>query len=374
MSRLASLDRRRLAQAVLVAGLLVYPLFASRFWSVSIGAHSLILGIVALSLIFLAGYGGMVSFAQTAIAGVAAYTTALLTVPKLPQQIVLIPVAPHLPAFLVVPVALLAATGTALLFGLIAVRSTGIYLMMLTVALGVGFFYLAEQNYAIFGGHGGIPEVVSPIGYTSENPALFYYICLFCAGVLYLAVKYLVRTPFGLALQGVRDNPRRMRALGYWVGLHRVAAFGVAGFIAGVGGVLSVWYNGGISPGSVDLTRVLEILIIAVIGGLAFPEGAFIGALAFVLVDTFASSVPTIGIPLLGQFSFRERFNTLIGLTFLLIVLFSPNGLIGIGQRLVSWWSSRRSDTPPPAARAPSGPPVESGTTTPPLVGPASEP
>ena len=143
----------------------------------------------------------------------------------------------------------------------------------------------------------------------------------------------------------------------------------------GIGAVtLSVWYNGGISPGSVDLTRVLEILIIAVIGGLAFPEGAFIGALAFVLVDTFASSVPTIGIPLLGDFSFRERFNTLIGLTFLLIVLFSPNGLIGIGQRLVSWWSSRRSNTHPPAARAQLGPPVEPGTTTPPLVDPASEP
>jgi branched-chain amino acid transport system permease protein len=326
MSRLRS---RRVAWAALVAVLVVFPAVTSRFWTVSIGAHALILGIIALSLIFLAGYGGMVSLAQTAIAGVGAYATAILTVPHLPQQILAIPVAPHWSALIAVPVALLLATGVGLLFGWIAVRSQGIYLLMLTVALGVGFFYLAEENYDFFGGHGGVPEVVSPIGYTSENPALFYYICLVAAAAVYLGVRYLVRTPFGLVLQGIRDNPRRMRALGYWVGLHRVVAFGLAGFIAGIGGVLTVWYNGGISPGTVDLTRILELLIIAVIGGMAYPEGAFVGALAFVLVDTFASSLPSI-----GGFDFRERFNTLIGVTFLLIVLFSPNGLIGIGQGL----------------------------------------
>ncbi len=333
------LTPRRIALAAFVAVLLVFPLFVTRFWSVTIGAHALILGIIALSLIFLAGYGGMVSLAQTAIAGVAAYLTALLTVPNLPQQILAIPVEPHWPAYLAVPTALAAATATGLLFGLIAVRSQGIYLLMLTVALGVGFFYLAEANYDFFGGHGGIPEVVSPIGYTSQNPVLFYYISLASAAVLYLGVKYLVRTPFGLALQGIRDNPRRMRALGYWVGLHRIVAFGIAGFIAGVGGVLTVWYNGSISPGTIDLTRVIELLIIAVVGGMAFPEGAFVGALAFVLVDTFASSLPSIG----DVFNFRERFNTLIGLTFLLVVLFSPNGLIGIGQGLAARLHRRRS-------------------------------
>ena len=329
---------RGLAIGVFLAVLIAFPLFASRYWSVSIAAHSLILGIIALSLIFLAGYGGMVSLAQTAVAGVASYAVAILTVPRLPQQILAIPVPPHWPEYLAVPVALLAATGVGLLFGWIAVRSQGIYLLMLTVALGVGFFYLAEQNYDYFGGHGGIPEVRASFGYTSENPTLFYYICLASAAVLYLGVRYLVRTPFGLALQGIRDNPRRMRALGYWVGLHRVVAFGVAGFIAGVGGVLTVWYNGSISPGTVDLTRVIELLIIAVLGGLVYPEGAFVGALAFVLVDTYASSLPDI-----GEFSFRERFNTLIGLSFVLVVLFSPNGLIGIGQGLLARWRRWRS-------------------------------
>src|SRR3990172_8077815 len=236
MSRLSP---RGLAIGVFLAVLIAFPLFASRYWSVSIAAHSLILGIIALSLIFLAGYGGMVSLAQTAVAGVASYAVAILTVPRLPQQILAIPVPPHWPEYLAVPVALVAATGVGLLFGWIAVRSQGIYLLMLTVALGVGFFYLAEQNYDYFGGHGGIPEVRASFGYTSENPTLFYYICLASAAVLYLGVRYLVRTPFGLALQGIRDNPRRMRALGYWGGLHRVAAFAIAGFMAGGGGGLT---------------------------------------------------------------------------------------------------------------------------------------
>lgn len=366
MRRLAT---RPIAILALVAALLIYPHVAPGFWSVSIGANALILGIIALSLVFLAGYGGMVSLAQTAVAGLAGYLVALLTAARLPQQILAIPVAPNWPAHLAVPMALAAATAMGLLFGLIAVRSQGIYLMMLTVALGVGFFYLTNANYDYFGGHGGIPEVVSPIGYTSGNPVLFYYICLLSAAILYLGVRYLVRTPFGLALQGIRDNPRRMRALGYWVGLHRVVAFGIAGFIAGVGGVLTVWYNGSISPGTVDLTRIIDLLIIAVVGGLVFPEGAFVGALAFVLVDTFASSVPA-----LGDFSFRERFNTLIGLTFLLVVLFSPNGLIGVGQRLAGSWSRRRSGAGPSAERRTAhGPPAEAEPAKPPLADAAPE-
>jgi branched-chain amino acid transport system permease protein len=124
-------------------------------------------------------------------------------------------------------------------------------------------------------------------------------------------------------MQGIRDNPRRLTALGFWTGLHQVAAFGVAGFIAAVGGVLSLWYNGGISPGSIGVTAMVNILIIAVIGGLGHPKGAFIGALLFVLIQNFAIDLVS-----------RERFNTLIGMTFLVIVLVSPDGLIGLWQRI----------------------------------------
>jgi branched-chain amino acid transport system permease protein len=123
---------------------------------------------------------------------------------------------------------------------------------------------------------------------------------------------------------GTRDDARRMSSLGYNVMLHRVAAFGVAGFIASVGGVLALWYHGGISPGSIGMTATVGVLIAAVIGGLGHPRGAFIGALVFVLVQTFA-------VNLVGS----DRFNTLIGLVFLAIVMASPDGLLGLWRRWI---------------------------------------
>ena len=134
------------------------------------------------------------------------------------------------------------------------------------------------------------------------------------------------RAPFGLALQAIRDNPRRMRALGFDVAAHRVAAYALAGVIAALGGVLLVWFNGRISPGTIGVDRLIDILVIAVVGGVGHPAGAFLGAIFFVLLDTFA-------IDIVGA----ERFNTLIGVLFLAIVLFSPDGLLGL------WEKARRS-------------------------------
>jgi branched-chain amino acid transport system permease protein len=139
------------------------------------------------------------------------------------------------------------------------------------------------------------------------------------AAASYLAVIYLARSTFGLTLQAIRDNARRMNALGFWVNLHRVIAHAVAGLIAAVGGLLYVWMNGRVSPGTIDIGPVIDILVIAVIGGLRHPVGPFIGAILFVLMKNFA-------IDLISP----ERFNTFIGLIFLAIVLVSPDGLLGL--------------------------------------------
>jgi branched-chain amino acid transport system permease protein len=155
-------------------------------------------------------------------------------------------------------------------------------------------------------------------------PVPFYFLALTCSLAGYLLIKWLVRTPFGIALQGVRDNPRRMSALGYDVVAHRVAAYAVAGLLAAVGGILFVWYNGLITPNSVGTGWLINILVIAVLGGMKHPIGAFIGAIVFVLLQTFA-------IDLID----RERFNLVIGGVFLAIVLFSPDGLLGL-------WAMRR--------------------------------
>jgi hypothetical protein len=134
--------------------------------------------------------------------------------------------------------------------------------------------------------------------------------------VLYLAA-------FGLALQATRDNQRRMRAIGFDVRAVKVMAYFLAGLIAGVAGVLYVWFNGRISPGTVSVAETIGILVIAVIGGLRHPVGPFLGAAIYVLLKTFA-------IDLIGA----ARFNTLIGLVFLVIVFVSPDGVLGLWERL----------------------------------------
>ena len=142
--------------------------------------------------------------------------------------------------------------------------------------------------------------------------------------VVYAAVRYIVRTPFGLTLQGVRDDPVRMSSLGYNVPLHRTLAFGFAAFLASLAGVLFVWWNDHVDPTSFGLQQIVNLLIVCVIGGLYRPEGAWVGAFAFVLISNYTQGVT---MPVVGG-----SFNTLLGLIFLVIVLLSPGGLLGIWE------------------------------------------
>ncbi len=312
--------RRVEARHVLVLlAALVYPWVATPFFTFQIGAQSLALGLIALSLTFLAGYGGMVSLAQMTVAGIAGYMYAIFATSGTDISL-------RWPWGLAVVLALVIATACGTLIGWFSVRTEGIYTIMITLAIGVAFYYLAQQNYSLFNGFQGFQSVMTPAvgGVELRAPLPFYYLALFWALAGYFVVAYLLRAPFGVALQGIRDNPRRMSALGFNVTAHRVAAYSVAGLIAAVGGVLMVWYNGLVSPGSVGTSWLINILIIAVLGGMRHPIGPFIGAVVFVLLQNFA-------VDLVG----RERFNLLIGGVFLVIVLFSPDGLLG-------WWAHGR--------------------------------
>jgi branched-chain amino acid transport system permease protein len=305
-----------LGQVLVALFLLAYPLVATPFWTVQVGAQSLQLGIIALSLMFLGGYGGMVSLAQLTVAGAAGYAVAIFGVSNLGLG---------WPWWIVIPLALAIATSIAALIGLIAMRTAGIYTIMITLAIGMALFYLAQQNYSIFNGFNGFSQVAPPdlFGVDWRAPLPHYYLSLGVAALCYSAVVYLARSTFGLTLQAIRDNARRMRALGYDVNRHRVMGYAIAGFIAALGGVLQVWYNTRISPGTISLTPLINILIIAVLGGMRHPIGPFIGAVVFVLLQNFA-------IDLID----RERFNTLIGAVFLAAVLFSPDGVLGLWDRV----------------------------------------
>jgi branched-chain amino acid transport system permease protein len=317
----ASLERVGVGNLVLGALLLIYPAIASEFFLIQIGAYSLIWGMVALSLMMLAGYGGMVSMAPISIAGIAGYTVAIFGLNHTGVH------GFGWPFWILVPFAVMLAALVSALIGVISNRTEGIYTIMITLAVATGLFYFTQQNYALFNGHSGFAGIDAPkfwgIDWRASVP--FYYLCLGCAAFSYAAVLYASRSTYGLTLQAVRDNARRMRALGYDVTRHKVVAYFYAGLIAGLGGVLLVWFNGRISPGTISVSAAINVLVIAVIGGIRHPIGPFLGAVVVVMIQTFA-------IDIVGA----ERYNTLIGLIFLVIVFVSPDGLLGLWEKVQS--------------------------------------
>ena len=315
--------------AALILGflLLILPLVANGFFLSEVFGATFILGTIALSLMFLAGYGGMVSLMQLTIAGLAGYMVAVFGASGSAN------ISLFWPWWVAAPLALAVATLFGTIGGALAVRTEGIYTIMITLAIAAAFFYFTNQNWDLFNGHTGISSVATPrfwgVDWRADVP--FYYLCLAVAVLCFAAVTYVSRAPFGLALQGVRDNPRRMAALGFDVRAHRIAAYALASFIAALAGVLQVWNYRQIAPGSVAVDRAIDILIIAVIGGVTRPIGAYIGALIFVLLRTFTLDV-LVALGLDGN-----RFRLLIGIGFLLIVFWSPDGVIGLWER----WRAR---------------------------------
>ncbi|MCA3565479.1 MAG: branched-chain amino acid ABC transporter permease [Methylocystis sp.] len=303
--------------------LVAMPMIASNFVLFQIFGWTFILGMISLSLMFLAGYGGMVSLIQMTVGALAGYLVAILGTSGVPT------ISLGWPWWLYIPAAIIVAALFGTLVGALAVRTEGIYTIMITLAIASAFFYFTRQNYGLFNGYTGFNNVVPPalFGIDWRQPAPFYYLTLACASLAYFAVVYVSRSPFGLALQGVRDNPRRMSALGFSVTAHRILAYTFSSVIAAVGGILLVWQNAQVSPGTAGIPQVIDILVIAVVGGIKRPIGPFIGALIYVLLRVYSPDV------LLAFGLSGERFKLLIGLGFLVIVFFSPDGVLGLWEK-----------------------------------------
>jgi branched-chain amino acid transport system permease protein len=333
MNRLAT-PERTVGLAVLVIAALA-PVLFSTYWVSALLTQILLLGIIAASLTFLSAYGGMVSLAQVAIYGIAGFVAGNATTSD--SKGLNLGWNPWVGAILGVAI----GTGIALVFGALACRSVGIYFLMITLTFGVIanlFFGQVTQ----LSGFGGISGITTPglLGSADGHPNRLYYVALALSVLVYALLRYLVRTPFGLTLQGLRDDPVRMSSLGYHVALHRTLAFGFAGFIASLGGILFVWWNGHIDPASIDIGRMVSVLAIAVIGGLYRLEGAWIGSFIYVILNNYLQTISWIG----------PRFDTVIGIIFLVIVLVSPAGVMGIWERLVGLLRSRDpggGSTPP---------------------------
>ena len=307
------------ALALIVALSFPFIVDRPRFWLPNIGIRSLWLGIIAMSLVFMKRYVGLLSLAQVAIAGVSAYGVGFIMV-KL-----------ELPFLLGAAVGIVAGTLVSVLIGLIAARTKAIYFLMITLAIGQVFYSWASQSIEVTNARRGLAPVERPeLGFLDlTNIQTFYYFALILAIVCYLLCRYMASSTFGLTLQGIRDAPDRMRALGYNVFGYRIAAMAFAGFIASIGGILMVLDRNQVDPNVVSLNATLDVLVVAVIGGIGSLGGVFVGAVVLTLLSNFSQN-------------FTDRYMTLTGLVFILVLLFAPTGLAGVWQQVRRLVSRRR--------------------------------
>jgi branched-chain amino acid transport system permease protein len=314
---------RNLVAALGVVVLLAVPIFDTGFFVSFVLTRTVILGLAASTIIFLSSYAGMVSLAQLLFVGIAGFMVGNAA-GEAGSRGLKLGWDPWLAALF----ALVITAAAALLLGALSSRTSGIYFLMLTLTYAViGYYFFGQVT--TFSGFGGITGIRPP-SFLDGEPARFYYLCVGLAVFAYIGFRSLASTPFGLALQGVRDDSVRMASLGFNVALQRTLAFTLAGFVAGVAGVLNIWWNGQIDPTSISIGPTLDLLIVAVIGGIAHLEGAWLGAFVFVIANNYMRDLPfasAIGLT-------EARFNTVVGLLVLVIMILSPDGLVGVILRL----------------------------------------
>lgn len=330
---------------VIIAVLFPHIVDRPRFWLPNIGIKTLWLGIIAMSLVFLNRYVGLLSLAQMTIAGISAYGVGYATVQL------------GLPMHLAIIIGVVAGTLAGYLTALIAARTKAIYFLMITLALGQVFYSWAAQAIEVTNARRGLAPIPKPDWGLLDltNLQTFYYFALAVAIGCYLLCRFVVSTPFGMSLQGIRDSPERMSALGYNVNRYRIGAITFAAFIASIGGIILVLDRSQATPDILDLPFTLDILVVAVIGGIGSLGGSFLGGIVFVFLDNFAQD-------------FTDRHMTLTGLIFIAVLYFAPAGLAGVWQQLRRTVDRRRGRESPrsgvgPQQEAPAETPAEHAIT-----------
>jgi branched-chain amino acid transport system permease protein len=291
--------------AALIGGSLLLPPFLAGDFYINLASQILIAAIFALSLNLLVGFGGMTSLGHASYLGVAAYISALLTSRY---------------GFGHGAAAVISISGTvatAALFGVIALRATGLGFLMITLALSQVLWGLAYRMSNLTNGDNGITGLTrpAPFGISLDSPVSFYWFALIVATIAFLMMTGFVSSAFGSSLKGVRDQPRRMAALGFNPWLIRWITFVYAGFWGGIAGLLYVYYHKYIHPTSLSTTSSAEALLGVIAGGSGTLGGPAVGASLVLLLKNYASA-------------YVERWNMLLGLVFLFIVLVMPAGIV----------------------------------------------
>lgn len=296
------------------------PLIASDYFII-MSIRVMYFGMLTLSLGYLASELGVVSLMQASFFGISGYFIAILQT----RYQVPFPWAP------------LAGIAVAVLFaalcGLLVIRARGIYFLMLTLVLGQLVWALASQWASMTRGDSGITDIFAPdiFGYSTEksNGAFYLFELFFFCGVIWF-LWALKRSPFGLMLRGIRDSESRMAMLGYRISFLRYIAFLFASLVAATGGVFFAYFTGLINPHSVSLTANVEALLAAILGGIQTLFGAILGTAVLKTLDLVLSGI-------------TQRYLLIMGILFLLVIMFAPRGIDGLLKRLWDYLASRKS-------------------------------
>jgi len=320
---------RTLALALCAAILLVLPWIIGNEFYINMASQVLIYALFALSINMMLGFGGMVSLGHAGYLGIAGYACILATVAGYNQLAAAI-------------FAIAVSTASAAFFGVLSLRAPGLGFIMITLALGQIVWGIAYRANDLTGGDNGIrhPARPMPFGLDIRDAPSFYYFTLIVFLIALFCIWRFTRSPFGSSLTGARDQPRRMRMLGHNVWLIRLITFVMAGFWASVASILYVYYNLFLSPHAISLQQSAEILLMAILGGASTLTGPIVGAAIITLVKNVVST-------------YVERWNTLLGLIFVVVIMFMPYGLVPGCAQL---WHRLRNRISKPARGAASEP------------------
>ena len=305
-----------------LGALIAFPFVGTDFYTQMV-TRMMIMAIFAMSLDLLQGVTGLVSLGHAAYFGLAGYVLAFLT-----------PAGEPVSLWWTLPVAVLASGGAALLIGFFVVRTHGIYFIMVTMAFAQMVFYLFFDN-KLLGGSDGIYVNFKPsasvfgwVPFDLDNKLTLYYVTLGALLVVYAFLRRLLWSPFGRTLAGIRVNEHRMRAMGYGVFGYKLAAFTLAGSLAGLAGYLWGVQTGYVNPELVGFQMSAHVIMMVILGGMGNFAGAMVGAFAFdYLLHVFKD------LPQLGSVNLGKHWQLWMGLFIVLVVVLAPRGLLGLVER-----------------------------------------
>ena len=320
--------------ALALLGLLAFPFVGSEFYAGMV-AQMMILGIFAMSLDLLLGVAGLVSLGHAAFFGLAGYALAFLT-----------PASGGVSLWWSLPAAMAGSALAALVIGFFVVRTRGIYFIMVTMAFAQMVFYLFFDN-KLLGGSDGIYINFKPVLSLVEGPEArlfdlehklaFYYFTLAMLVLVYAFLRRLLFSPFGRVLAGIRVNEHRMRSMGYGTFGYKLAAFTLAGALAGLAGYLWGARTGYVNPELMGFHMSAHAIMMVILGGMGNFAGAIAGAFAFESLLHLFKDLPAVGSVNLGK-----HWQLWMGLFIVLLVAFAPRGLLGLVERFTRRKESQR--------------------------------